>query len=91
MHIALYASGEIIVDDLSDASEIHATCHHFCADHYPALPPTHSADCIIAFFLGHSRVKTVDIWNPIQNKLLSKGARTRLRGREYEDWRVVRL
>ena len=79
MHIALYASGEIIVDDLSDPSEIHATCHDFRADHYPALPPTHSADCVIALFLGHSCVERVDIWNPIQNKLLGKGTRTGLR------------
>jgi hypothetical protein len=72
VHITLHTPGEIIVDDLSDASEIHTTCHHFRADHYPTLSSTHSADRIIALLFGHPGMKTVDVWNPVQDKFFSK-------------------
>ena len=73
MHVALHALGEVVIDHLPDALEVHAARHYFGRDHYPALALPHSGDGIFPLLLTHARVETVDILHAAQHQLLGQG------------------
>ena len=72
MDIALNTLREIIVDNLTDALEIHSSRHDLRGNHHPTLALSHTTDCIFSFFLGHPSVQVIDIRSTTENKLFGE-------------------
>ena len=91
MDVALHALWEVVVDDFSDALEVHASRHDFRADHDPAFPTPHASDGIFPFLASHARMQAVDVRDPIEHELLRERGGARLCRHEHEERWIVRL
>ena len=89
--IALHALWEVVVDDLSDALEVHAASHHLGANHNPAFSTTHARDCVFTLLLRHPRMQTIDVGHTAYDEFLRQGRSPRLRRYKNEYRGVVRL
>lgn len=91
MDVALHALWEVIIDDLSDALEVHASRHDFRANHNPAVPTPHAGDGIFPFLVGHAGMQAVDVRCSIEHELLRERRGARLRRHKHEERWIVRL
>lgn len=69
VNVALHARWEIVVDDFTDAFEVHPTSHHFRTNHDPAFTLTHPADGVFTLFSAHAGVQTVNVWYTVKHQL----------------------
>jgi len=61
VNITLHTCRKVIVDNLSNSLEIHASSHDFRCHHYPAFPLPHAAHSILSFLCGHACMQTTNI------------------------------